>query len=87
MSGSGKGVSGVVGISRNGSGAGTFPDTLAGPEREQWHHVILEELAAIKDAGTWDLVDPSPQIRNVVGCRFVLVKKRGANGEVTKFKA
>ena len=26
MSGSGKGVSGVVGISRNGSGAGTFPD-------------------------------------------------------------
>ena len=27
MSGSGKGVSGVVGISRNGSGAGTFPDT------------------------------------------------------------
>ena len=27
MSGSGKGVSGVVGISRNGSGAGTFPDS------------------------------------------------------------
>ena len=29
MSGSGKGVSGVVGISRNGSGAGTFPDTFS----------------------------------------------------------
>ena len=28
MSGSGKGVSGVVGISRNESGAGTFPDTF-----------------------------------------------------------
>ena len=27
MSGSGKGVSGMVRISRNGSGAGTFPDT------------------------------------------------------------
>ena len=30
MSGSGKGVSGVVGISRNGSGAGTFPDKMGG---------------------------------------------------------
>ena len=30
MSGSGKGVSGVVGISQNGSGAGTFPDTSPG---------------------------------------------------------
>ena len=29
MSGLGKGVSGMVGISRNGSGAGTFPDRLA----------------------------------------------------------
>ena len=28
MSGSGKGVSGMVGISRNGSGAGTFPDNV-----------------------------------------------------------
>ena len=28
MSGLGKGMSGVVGISRNGSGAGTFPDKL-----------------------------------------------------------
>ena len=27
MSGSGKGVSGMVGISQDGSGAGTFPDT------------------------------------------------------------
>ena len=29
MSGSGKGASGMVGISRNEGGAGTFPDTLA----------------------------------------------------------
>ena len=26
-------------------------------------------------------------IRNVIGCRFVLQKKRGPNGEVTKYKA
>ena len=30
MLGSGKGMSGVVGISRNESGAGTFPDTAQG---------------------------------------------------------
>ena len=35
MLGSGKGVSGVVGISRNGSGAGTFPDRFG----EDWRRV------------------------------------------------
>ena len=47
----------------------------------------MEELAAIKEAGMWTLVDVSPAIQNIIGCRFVLQKKRGANGEVTHFKA
>ena len=62
-------------------------DALAGPERDSWHAAVLEELAAIKDAKTWTLVDRTPNIRNVVGCRFVLQKKRGADGRVTQFKA
>ena len=59
---------------------------LAGPELDRWHQAILEELAAIKDAGTWELVDPSPHICNIIGCRFVLQKKQGADGNVTRFK-
>ena len=67
--------------------APTLREALAGAERDQWHAAILEELAAIREAGTWELVDPNPSIQNVIGCRFVLQKKRGASGEVTRFKA
>ena len=35
---------------------------LAGPERQKWNGAILEELAAIKDAKTWMLVDYTPSI-------------------------
>ena len=62
-------------------------EALAGPKREQWNQAILKELAVIRDDGTWDLVDPSPHIRNVVGCHFVLQKKHGSDGKVTHFKA
>ena len=65
----------------------TLREALAGAERDQWHAAILEELAAIREAGTWELVDPNPSIQNIIGCRFVLQKKRGASGEVTRFKA
>ena len=40
----------------------TLHEALAGPECDLWHAAILEELAAIKDAGTWTFVDPSPNI-------------------------
>ena len=49
--------------------------------------MILEELSAIKEAGTWTLVDRTPNICNVVGCCFVLQKKHGLDSEVTRFKA
>ena len=67
--------------------APSLREALSGPERDKWHSAILEELAAIKDAGTWELIDYSPSIRNVIGCQFVLQKKRGPDGEVTKYKA
>ena len=43
-------------------------EALSGPESDKWHRTILEELAAIKEAETWELIDPSPTIRNIVGC-------------------
>src|SRR5258707_4250812 len=50
---------------------------LSGPECNKWHSAVLEELTAIKDAGTWELVDYSLSIRNIIGCCFVLQKKCG----------
>ena len=41
----------------------------------------------IRDAGTWTLVDHTPEIQNIVSCQFVLQKKQGADGQVTHFKA
>ena len=61
----------------------TLREVLAGPEREKWHVAILEELAAIKEAETWELVPLTSAVQNVIGCKFVLQKKRGASSEVT----
>ena len=40
----------------------SFCEAMAGPEHNKWHSAILEELAAIKDAGTWNLINPSTTI-------------------------
>ena len=54
--------------------APSLQEALARPECDQWHSAILEELATIKEAGTWELVEHTPAIQNVIGCRFVLQK-------------
>ena len=57
MSGSGKGVSGMVGIGRNGSGAGTFPDSgiskvsqASGREHQTFQRLILPVVAGHEKA-------------------------------------
>ena len=65
----------------------SLKEVLAGPEQHKWHRAILDKLAAIKDVTTWTLVDYRPNIRNVIGCWFVLQKKHRAYGEVTRYKA
>ena len=67
--------------------APSLREAMSGPESDKWHHAILEELTAIKEVGTWELVDPSPAIQNIVGCHFILQKEHGADGNITKFKA
>ncbi len=48
--------------------APTFHEAMASLECNKWHQAVLEELAAIKEAGTWELVNPSLNICNIVGC-------------------
>ncbi len=48
--------------------APSLHEDLSGPKCDKWHSAVLEELAAIKDAGTWELVDYSPSICNIIGC-------------------
>ena len=67
--------------------APSFHEAMAGPECDKWHQAILEELTAIKEAGTWELVNSLPNICNIIGCQFVLQKKHGADSKVTRYKA
>src|SRR6266478_4699459 len=67
--------------------APSFRKAMSGPEHNKWCAAILEELTAIKEAGTWELIDPLPDILNVIGCRFILQKKHGPDGEVMRYKA
>src|SRR6266436_6280407 len=53
-----------------------FHEAMSRPEHNKWHLAILEEL-----------VDPALSICNIVRCQFILQKKCGANGSVTRYKA
>ena len=47
---------------------------------------VLHAYTAIREAKVWELVPLSPAIQNIIGCHFILQKKRGPSGEVTWFK-
>lgn len=64
----------------------TYREAMAGPESEDWRVAMEEELAKIEAMGTYELVE-KPKGANVVGCVWVLRKKRDENNEVAKFKA
>ena len=67
--------------------APTLCEAMAGSKHTKWLEAIHNELNAIREVGTWTLVDRTPAIQNIVGCKFVLQKKHGEDGQVTKFKA
>ncbi|KAF9799647.1 hypothetical protein IEO21_10534 [Rhodonia placenta] len=64
----------------------TYREAMAGPECEDWKVAMEEELARIEAMGTYELVE-KPKGANVVGCVWVLQKKRDENNEIAKFKA
>ena len=47
---------------------------------------MVDEMQALKDNGTWELV-PLPLGKTTVGCRWVCTVKVGSNGEVDQLKA
>jgi hypothetical protein len=51
-----------------------------------WEKAIHEELAVLKAAGTWELVD-APAETNIVGSKWVFRAKKDAAGNVVRYKA
>jgi len=57
-------------------------DALAHPS---WHQVMLDEMSAFQNNGTWVLI-PLPFGKVVVGCRWVFAIKISPNGTTDRFK-
>ena len=53
----------------------TIEEALNGEEGDQWKKAIDEEMATLKNMGTWELAD-LPEGRKPIGCKWVFVKKR-----------
>ena len=56
------------------------------PDWPLWEKAIQEELAVLKNAGTWELVDSPPRV-NIVGSKWVFQAKKDAAGHVVRCKA
>jgi len=55
---------------------------------DMWNAAIQAELKSHADNGTWSLIDhPTDKSINVVGCKWVFVIKKKADGSLDKYKA
>ena len=63
------------------------PPTFTVAERDaNWRRAMLEEMRAIEDNGTWELVDPPAGCRPI-GLKWVYKVKRDECGAIVKYKA
>ncbi|CAI7870966.1 unnamed protein product [Closterium sp. NIES-53] len=69
-----------------GDGPRTHTEALASPDAPLWKQAMEKELASIKENDVFELVDP-PKGAYLVGCKWVLKKKLGADGSVECYKA
>ena len=51
-----------------------------------WCKAMSEEVTALLQHGTWELVPPTLG-QNLVGCKFVFRKKRNPDGTINRYKA
>ncbi|MCO5590783.1 hypothetical protein L7F22_044758 [Adiantum nelumboides] len=55
-------------------------------ENDKWHKAMNEEMDALYDNETWDLV-PLPKGKKPIGCRWVYKIKHNSDGSVSRYKA
>ncbi|GLB45851.1 putative reverse transcriptase (RNA-dependent DNA polymerase) [Lyophyllum shimeji] len=56
------------------------------PDWPLWEKAIQEELATLRDAGTWEVTE-APAGANIVGSKWVFRAKKDAVGNVVRYKA
>ena len=50
-----------------------------------WRQAMIDEMQALENNGTWELV-PLPPGKTIVGCRWFYTVKVGPNGKVDRLK-
>ena len=64
----------------------TLQQALNGPDAVEWQEAIDYEISQLEKLGAWEVVD-RPAHANVIPCHYVLVTKRGPDGEKLKLRA
>jgi hypothetical protein len=52
----------------------------------EWKHAMAEEIAALEQTGTWDLVPCPPRVRPIT-CKWVYKVKTHSDGSLEHYKA
>jgi hypothetical protein len=63
----------------------TLREAMSSPYSVQWRRATDAEMESLLKAGTYTLV-PLPDGANLIGCKWVLKVKRGADGTIVKYK-
>ena len=61
------------------------PNFAAAEQEARWRAAMLEEMAAVEENRTWELVDPPAGCRPI-GLKWVFKVKRNEHGEVVRHK-
>jgi hypothetical protein len=64
----------------------TLQQALNGPDAIEWQEAVDYEISQLEKLGAWEVVDP-PKHANIIPCHYVLVTKRGPDGEKLKLRA
>ena len=64
----------------------SFRAAMLSANAKQWEHATDSEYDSLQKAGTYELVRLPPG-RSPIGCKWVLKVKRGADGQVERYKA
>ena len=57
-------------------------EALESAEGEQWGAAMDEELARLREMGTWELMEDMPEGHEPIGNRWVFTKKKDENGNI-----
>jgi hypothetical protein len=61
----------------------SYRDAILHPE---WQHVMADEIAALEQTDTWDLVPCPPRVRSIT-CKWVYKVKTRSDGSLERYKA